>query len=101
MTLILAMVWLRNKSSQICSDGFPESWKGHRDGVLSPIQACVENEVTLNRGLGANLPNAISITRAAQSPVERTTARSLRSLTDYLERNPRGLIFGKPESKQN
>ena len=28
-------------------------------------------------------------------------ARSLRSLTDYLERNPRALIFGKPESKEN
>jgi paraquat-inducible protein B len=28
-------------------------------------------------------------------------ARSLRSLTDYLERNPRSLIFGKPESKEN
>jgi paraquat-inducible protein B len=27
-------------------------------------------------------------------------ARSLRSLTDYLERNPRALIFGKPESKE-
>jgi len=28
-------------------------------------------------------------------------ARSLRSLTGYLERNPRALIFGKPESKEN
>jgi paraquat-inducible protein B len=28
-------------------------------------------------------------------------ARSLRSLTDYLERNPRALIFGKPDSKEN
>lgn len=28
-------------------------------------------------------------------------ARSLRSLSDYLERNPRALIFGKPESKEN
>jgi hypothetical protein len=30
-----------------------------------------------------------------------TAARSVRSLTDYLERNPRALIFGKPESKRN
>ena len=28
-------------------------------------------------------------------------ARSLRSLTDYLERNPRAPIFGKPNSKEN
>jgi paraquat-inducible protein B len=28
-------------------------------------------------------------------------ARSLRSLTDYLERNPRAPIFGKPDSKEN
>jgi paraquat-inducible protein B len=28
-------------------------------------------------------------------------ARSLRSLTDYLERNPRALIFGKPDSKES
>ena len=28
-------------------------------------------------------------------------ARSLRSLTGYLQRNPRALIFGKPESKEN
>jgi len=28
-------------------------------------------------------------------------SRSLRALTSYLERNPRALIFGKPESKEN
>ena len=28
-------------------------------------------------------------------------ARSLRQLANYLERNPRALIFGKPESKED
>jgi paraquat-inducible protein B len=59
------------------------------DAAVTNIESLTDVESPFNYELGKSLREVSS------------AARSLRSLTAYLERNPRALIFGKPDSKEN
>ena len=48
--------------------------------------------------IGTDSPTSYEITRSLREVS--TAARSLRLLANYLERNPRALIFGKPEARE-
>jgi paraquat-inducible protein B len=64
--------------------------------TMKTAQAAANNIQTLSD------PDAPVIYELGRSLREvSAAARSLRSLTNYLERNPRSLFFGKPESKEN
>jgi paraquat-inducible protein B len=64
--------------------------------TMKSAEAAVANIQTLSD------PDAPIIYELGKSLHEvSAAARSLRSLTGYLERNPRALLFGKPDSKEN
>ena len=58
-----------------------------------------EETISSVRGvIDADSPTFYELTKSLREVS--AAARSLRQLTNYLERNPRALIFGKPESKE-
>ena len=58
-----------------------------------------EETITSVRGaIDADSPTFYELTKSLREVS--AAARSLRQLTSYLERNPRALIFGKPDSKE-
>jgi paraquat-inducible protein B len=59
------------------------------EGAVANIETLSDLDSPVNYELGKSLREVAA------------AARSLRSLTDYLERNPRAPIFGKPNSKEN
>jgi len=59
------------------------------EAAVTNIETLTDQDSTVNYELAKGLKEVSA------------AARSLRSLTGYLERNPRGLIFGKPEAKEN
>jgi len=59
------------------------------EAAVTNIESITDQDSTVNYELTRGLKEVSA------------AARSLRSLTGYLERNPRALIFGKPEAKEN
>jgi paraquat-inducible protein B len=59
------------------------------DGAVANIETLSDLDSPINYELVKGLRDVSS------------AARSLRALTDYLERNPRAPIFGKPDGKEN
>jgi len=59
------------------------------DGAVANIETLSDLDSPVNYELVKGLRDVSS------------AARSLRALTDYLERNPRAPIFGKPDGKEN
>jgi len=59
------------------------------EGAVTNIETLTDLDSTVNYELVKGLRDVS------------TAARSLRALTDYLERNPRAPIFGKPDGKEN
>ena len=66
------------------------------EATLKETQATMANVQTLT---DPDSPAFYEITRTLQEVSN--AARSLRLLANYVERNPRALIFGKPESKED
>jgi paraquat-inducible protein B len=58
-----------------------------------------EETISSVRGvIDADSPTFYELTKSLREVS--AAARSLRQLANYLERNPRALIFGKPDSKE-
>ena len=71
-----------------------ETLTGVRDAVKQ-IQVTVAN---VDGFVDPNSPNSYELTKALKELSG--AARSLRLMADYLERNPRAFLFGRPESEK-
>ena len=83
-----------DRSVATLSADLKETLTGVRDAVKQ-IQVTVAN---VDGFVDPNSPTSYELTKALKELSG--AARSLRLMADYLERNPRALLFGKPESER-
>jgi paraquat-inducible protein B len=83
-----------DRSVATLSADLKETLTGVRDAVKQ-IQVTVAN---VDGFVDPNSPTSYELTKALKELSG--AARSLRLMADYLERNPRALLFGKPESEK-
>ena len=83
-----------DRSVATLSVDLKETLTGVRDAVKQ-IQVTVANA---DGFVDPNSPTAYELTKALKEPSG--AARSLRLMADFLERNPRALLFGRPESEK-
>ena len=83
-----------DRSVAALSADLKETLTGVRDAVKQ-IQVTVAN---VDGFVDPNSPTSYELTKALKELSG--AARSLRLMADYLERNPRALLFGKPESEK-
>jgi paraquat-inducible protein B len=83
-----------DRSVATLSADLKETLTGVRD-ALKQIQITVAN---VDGFVDPNSPTSYELTKALKELSG--AARSLRLMADYLERNPRALLFGKPESEK-
>ena len=83
-----------DRSVATLSVDLKETLTGVRDAVKQ-IQVTVAN---VDGFVDPNSPTAYELTKALKELSG--AARSLRLMADFLERNPRALLFGKPESEK-
>lgn len=83
-----------DRSVATLSTDLKETLTGVREAVKQ-IQVTVAN---VDGFVDPNSPTSYELTKALKELSG--AARSLRLMADYLERNPRALLFGKPESEK-
>ena len=83
-----------DRSVATLSSDLKETLTGVRDAVKQ-IQVTVAN---VDGFVDPNSPTAYELTKAVKEFTG--AARSLRLMADFIERNPRALLFGRPESEK-
>ena len=103
-----AIVTIRNAATTIeqnvtrLSSDFQQTSTETRAALKQVGETMKQAEATLTNVQGLIYPDSPTFFELTRSLREvSAAARSLRQLANYLERNPRALIFGKPESKED